>query len=351
MREHAKAVREAGHRVVVLHLAGSGPELTRRLWSMEEELSPSLSEGIETHHVFHRRSRVPGASYAFFLSSAIGACRRVRGGGFRPDVIHAHVYGAAVPAALVARRSRTRTPLVITEHFSGVAQRSLSRVEARKARYAYNRAARILPVSRFLQDAIRSYGVGVPFEVIPNVVDTSIFFPPGEPQKTAKRRLLFVGNLEPLHYKGFPTLLHALVRLDESRYDWQLDVIGDGTERLHYETSATALGMAERVTFHGSQSKRFVAEAMQAVGILFFSCPAASTTFLLSSSRCSRPDFQSSRRQSEGSLSLLMRAAACLFRPKTRSRWLELSTRRSRLSTHSTEARLPRLRVGGTAST
>ena len=92
-------------------------------------------------------------------------------------------------------------------------------------------------MSRFLQDAIRSYGVGVPFEVIPNVVDTSIFFPPGEPQKTAKRRLLFVGNLEPLHYKGFPTLLHALVRLDESRYDWQLDVIGDGTERLHYETS------------------------------------------------------------------------------------------------------------------
>ena len=51
---------------------------------MEEELDPSLSEEIETHHVFHRRSRVPGTSYAFFLSSSIGAYRRVAAVGSAP---------------------------------------------------------------------------------------------------------------------------------------------------------------------------------------------------------------------------------------------------------------------------
>ena len=58
VREHAKAVRDAGHRVVVLHLAGPLPREGGRLWTMEEELDPSLSEGIEVHHVFHRPSGV-----------------------------------------------------------------------------------------------------------------------------------------------------------------------------------------------------------------------------------------------------------------------------------------------------
>jgi glycosyltransferase involved in cell wall biosynthesis len=267
VREHAKAVREAGHRVVVLHLAGPRPKLAGGLWTMEEELDPALSEGVEAHHVFHRRSRVPGVSYALYLQSALGAYRRVLADGFRPDVIHAHVYGAAVPAALVAGRSRT--PLVITEHFSGVAQRSLSRVESRKARYAYNRAARILPVSRFLQDAIRSYGVDRPFEVVPNVVDTTVFFPPdGKSDPEARRRLLFVGNLEPRHFKGFPTLLPALALLRERTRDWQLDVIGDGPERVPHERAAAGLGLGEYVTFHGSRPKPEVAQAMREADLL-----------------------------------------------------------------------------------
>ena len=165
MREHAKAVREAGHGVVVLHLAGPGTDLDGGFWAIHEELDPSLSEGIEAHHVIHRRLRVRGASYPLYLSSAFAAYRRLRARGFRPDLVHAHVYGAAVPGALLAGRSRV--PLVITEHFSGVAQRSLGCVEARKARYAYDRAARILPVSRFLRDAIKSYGADRPFEVGP----------------------------------------------------------------------------------------------------------------------------------------------------------------------------------------
>ena len=180
--------------------------------------------------------------------------------GFRPDVIHAHVYGAAVPAAIVAGR----VPLVVTEHYSGVAHRSLNPVEARKARYAYDRAARILPVSRFLREAIRSYGVDRPFEVVPNVVDTSVFFP-GErgPQTGTGRRLLFVGNLEPSQLKGFPTLLRALSRLREHRSDWHLDVIGGGPERARHERSAAELGLGEHVTFHGPRPKAEVAQAMR----------------------------------------------------------------------------------------
>jgi glycosyltransferase involved in cell wall biosynthesis len=233
---------------------------------MEEESDPLLSEGIEAHHVSHRRIDVRGASYPLYLWSAVRAYGRLRERGFRPDVIHAHVYGAGVPAAILA--ARNRIPLVLTEHYSGVAQRSLSRIEARKARYAYNRAARVLPVSRFLQEAIRSYGVDRPFEVVPNVVDTTVFFPTDEEPEAEVNRLLFVGNLEPLDLKGFPTLLRALSLLGERRRDWRLDVVGDGSERVRHEGSAADLGLREHVTFHGSLPKPAVAQSMRDADLL-----------------------------------------------------------------------------------
>jgi glycosyltransferase involved in cell wall biosynthesis len=267
VREHAKAARVAGHSVVVLHLAGPNPEHDGGLWTMEEELDSSLSEGIEAHHVFHRQPPVRGASYGLYLWSAIGAYRRLRENGFRPDVIHAHVYGAGVPAAVVAGRSGI--PFLLTEQFTGFPRRTLSGLEVRKARFAYNRTARALPVSRHLREAIRSYGIDVPFEVVPNVVDTSLFFPPetGRTGEGATRRLLFVGNLEPSQHKGFPTLLQALTRLREGMLDWQLDVVGDGPERLPYEKSVAELGLREQVTFHGSQPKSVIAEMMRAADL------------------------------------------------------------------------------------
>jgi L-malate glycosyltransferase len=263
VREHAKAVRAAGHEVAVLHLAGPRADRAGGSWAMEEELDPSLSEGIEAHHVFTRPSRPRGASYGLYLWSAVRAYHRLRGRGFRPDVIHAHVYTAGVPAAIVGTRSGI--PVVLTEQFSGFPRRTLSRVDVRKARYAYGRAARALPVSRHLLEAIRSYGIDVPFEVVPNVVDTSLFFPPDAKRatETVERRLLFVGNLEPSQSKGFPTLLRALARLNDSRRDWRLDVFGDGPDRGSYETSAGALGLGEQLRFHGSQPKTVIAETMR----------------------------------------------------------------------------------------
>jgi glycosyltransferase involved in cell wall biosynthesis len=241
---------------------------------MDEETDLSLSEGIETYHVFHRHLAVRGTSYGLYLTSAISAYRRLSDAGFRPDLIHAHVYGAGVPAAVIGTRSAT--PVVLTEHFSGFALRSLSRIEARKARYAYSRVARALPVSQYLREAILAYGIDVPFEVVPNVVDASLFFP-----GTASRgdggvkKLIFVGN--PSEEKGFPTLLQALNCLNERRRDWRLDVMGEGPERAEGERSTAALGLGEQVTFRGARPKSEIAELMRAADL--FVLPSRLETF------------------------------------------------------------------------
>jgi glycosyltransferase involved in cell wall biosynthesis len=261
VREHAKAVAAAGNEVVVLHAARSSKEC-RGLWMMEEELDPELNEGIPAYHVHHHSSRVRGTSYPLYLWSVLKAFRRLRAEGFKPDVIHAHVYDAGVPAVMIGKRNGI--PVVVTEQFTGFPRRTLNRAAVLKARYAYRNADRALPVSMHLQRAIAAYGIEAKFEIVPNVVDTSLFFTAERKPKTSdEKRMIFVGNLEPSQHKGYPTLLEALNLLGKRRSDWRLDVIGEGPERPAYERRTEAAKLPAHVVFHGAKPKREISEMMR----------------------------------------------------------------------------------------
>lgn len=273
VREHAKAVRAAGHQVAVLHVPGEpsdGPDA----WQMVEETDPALTEDIPTFHVYCRATSVRHLSrisrvvtYWRYVWSAYRSARRLRAGGFDPDVIHGHVFSAGPPAVLIARLFRR--PLVITEHVTLFTRGTMTRGGRRVAAFAFGRAARVLPVCAFLQRAIESYGIRARFTVVPNAVDTSLFFPaaptahdgarPGDP-----RRLLFVGNLEATHHKGFPELVEALGALRKRRSDWHLDVIGGGPTQPEYERLVAEAGLADSIAFHGSKPKADVAALMRA---------------------------------------------------------------------------------------
>lgn len=261
VREHAKAVRAVGHEVVVIHTAGVREGL-RRPWSINREMDPGLTDGIATYRVFHRRlpKRTMHPLHLIALFKAFG---EIRAKEFIPDVIHAHTYGPGIGSLLLGKACGA--PVVITEQFTGFPLRSLSRVEAEKARFAFHHAARVLPVSEHLRDAIRAYGVAANFEVVPNVIDTEIFFRPELTDADLERKnLLFVGNLDPNHHKGFPELVEALRLLRERRSDWQLDVVGAGPERPRYERAVAEAGLSECVSFHGQRPRREVARMMRA---------------------------------------------------------------------------------------
>jgi glycosyltransferase involved in cell wall biosynthesis len=261
VREHAKAVRAAGNEVVVLHLARAS-KACRELWNMEEELDPGLNEGISAYHVHHRSMPLRGMSYPLYLWSAVKAFRRLRAEGFVPDVIHAHVYDAGVPAVMIGKRNGI--PVVITEQFTGFPRRTLNRAAVRKARYAYRNADRALPVSMHLQRSIEAYGIEAKFEIVPNVADTAMFFTaPRKLKKADEKRMIFVGNLEPSQHKGYPTLLEALTLLGNLRGDWRLDVIGEGPERPEYQRRTEAAGLSGPVVFHEAKPKQEIAEMMR----------------------------------------------------------------------------------------
>lgn len=245
VREHARAV-QLYDDVVVLHSMGTDPGITRA-WRMEQELNRELTGGVLTYRVWHRRHPVPGSTYVRYVMSIIQAIRTLAVEGFRPDVIHAHIYEAGIPSVIAGRL--LGIPVLITEHYSVFPRNLLPWKELLKARVAFSLADRVLPVSNSLRAGIEARGLRARFQVIPNAINEAFFEGISRPARATAGpiRLLTVGELKPV--KGIPILLGALARVARQRTDWHLDVVGDGDERAAYQRLAEDLGIGEKVTF------------------------------------------------------------------------------------------------------
>jgi glycosyltransferase involved in cell wall biosynthesis len=147
----------------------------------------------------------------------------------------------------------------------------LGRLDLCKAWFAFRWADIVIPASHFLQKAIEQYGLRARFEVIPNVVDTTLFFPAPCPRssESADKRILFVGQLESV--KGIPFLFQALSQLHRKRNDWRLDIVGDGSARMSYERLAADLKLGDAVAFHGLKTRQEVADLMRRADLFVLS--------------------------------------------------------------------------------
>jgi len=256
IREHVKATLLYND-VVVLYSEGVGRKI-RGLY----EIKDNIEDGIRTLRLRYRKSPIPKTSYLIYLWAMFRAFRKLVEKGFRPDIIHAHVYLAGVPAVLLGKRYRL--PVIITEHFTGFPRGLVRGIEKLKAKFSFERADLVCPVSEDLRRHIKSYGIRARFHVVPNVVDTSFFYPAEDKPNTRqgnKKRLMLVALLDPK--KGVPYLLEAMARLRKKRDDFVLDIVGDGPNRVEYEELTRKLGLQDIVHFHGLKTKQEVAEFMR----------------------------------------------------------------------------------------
>lgn len=69
---------------------------------------------------------------------------------------------------------------------------------------------------------------------------------------TAQKYVLFVGRLYN-HVKGVDKLLRIWSTIESQFPEWQLDIVGDGGDRVNLEAQAELLGL-KRVVFHGFQN-------------------------------------------------------------------------------------------------
>jgi glycosyltransferase involved in cell wall biosynthesis len=251
VREHARAASRHAE-VAVAHL-----ERTDAVRSIHVE---DGNDGeFSAVRVRYPASPAP-LSYAANIAAALLAYRRLRRTGFEPDVIHAHFFLAGAPAVVLGRL--LRKPVVVTEQWSVFLAddpMTLSRAMQRVARFTFERADVVMPVSEALREGIRAIGTETVFHVVPNVVDTSRFHPDGA--STPSGRLIGVGNL--YEAKGWEDLLDAVALLRERGRPLHLDIYGDGGLRAKLEAQVSRLGIGDLVTLHGWCPKDEVAEHLR----------------------------------------------------------------------------------------
>jgi glycosyltransferase involved in cell wall biosynthesis len=194
-----------------------------------------------------------------FLGAEFRAAVRARR-AFEPDVIHAHWW---FPNGLVGTwlGRMAHKPLVTTLHGSDVRLARTVAMSRPAFRHVMQHSAAVTAVSRWLATEAAEV-VSTPAPVVaPMPVATDLFSPNGSHRGN---RLLFVGRLN--KQKGIEVLLHALSRIPDPSVG--LDVIGDGEDRDALAGVAGALGIAERVTWHGALPQPQLAEFYRAAAAL-----------------------------------------------------------------------------------
>jgi L-malate glycosyltransferase len=236
-------------------------------WQAEERMARPFAvqrfdeDGMLTYRIRFRSSGVPRLGSIVKMFGVLTVVARLRlSDAWIPDVVHAHVFGAGLPAAVVAAVSRA--PVVITEHSSTVALGELSTRQIAVARRAYRCADVVCPVSADLGRRLVGLAGQTPVVPVPNTVDDELFVfrsssvRPLSPERS-EVRLLTVGNL--VKIKGHRHLIDALAQLRISGIPARLDVVGDGHLRNELQMQARGLGIGEHVKFHGALSREHVA--------------------------------------------------------------------------------------------
>lgn len=181
--------------------------------------------------------------------------------GFVFDIIHANV---AFPVGWIALRMHKalQIPYIITEHWTHYLPQNHHKLNwyiKRLSRLAYKHAACACPVSHNLKAALQSLSYGHRYEVVPNVVDTTIF--KSRQHNTTNFRFIHISTLLDEH-KNISGLLRSFAALLKHRRDVSLSIIGDGPAEAHIAYAKT-LGIDDHINFHGEKTIEEIAVAMQ----------------------------------------------------------------------------------------
>jgi teichuronic acid biosynthesis glycosyltransferase TuaC len=244
-----------------------------------------IDNGIAVYH-----PRVPAGPgqllHAFDAHLAYGALRKHilslhRAAPF--DLIHSHfIYPEGVIASRIG--AEVGIPVVSSEHAMWRPWLDRHPAVRRQVARALPRIARVTAVSDTLRSSIRAlFGDAVPVDIIPNVVDESIFIPPQPGEIRDAQHLLFVGLIR--HVKGLDVLIRALGHLLPEFPELRLSVAGGSFYRAYERDAAevrslvTVLGLQNRVSFLGEVAPEGVAALMRRSGLLVV--PSRRETFSL----------------------------------------------------------------------
>lgn len=224
IQQHARAVSKVCN-VFVLHAVS-------RIQEKDFLIENNFNENVLEVVVYYKRRK----SFVFNLAKKKNIQKQAYQRGYKEivkqveqiDLVHLNVIFTAGLFALYLKR-KYKIPFVITEHWTGFLKTNPLKINYLEEYYIKKiarNASYICPVSDDLKNAIVDFGIKGKFKVIPNVVNTQLFFLKAK-NATSRIKILHVSSLKNEH-KNIFGILNVLKHTSENRDDFMLTIIGDG---------------------------------------------------------------------------------------------------------------------------
>ncbi|MEW6028203.1 MAG: glycosyltransferase family 4 protein [Chloroflexota bacterium] len=131
-------------------------------------------------------------------------------------------------------------------------------------RVIWHDASTVIANSRGLRDLARAFDSFIEIPIIPNGVDVTRYMPAN--RDWLPPRIFSVGRV--VHQKGLDLGLRALAQLKDLEWEWR--IAGDGLQMDSLKSLARELGIADRVTFLGWQSREDLIEWYHQANLFLF---------------------------------------------------------------------------------
>jgi glycosyltransferase involved in cell wall biosynthesis len=257
--DQAMALKKCGCTVVMLVMDARSIRRPRRfgLWCSESGAYPIVYVSLPLGNI---------PKQIFFAAAIRGfqkAYHKIIEKYGKFDIIHAHFTECGYIVTKGLETEEAPPKIVITEH-SSLENRPLEQInpsEIPYARYSYTHADKLVSVSSALAERIfENYHVAS--EVIPNVVDTSLFTPEKNRRRTSNNmatEFISVGNLIPIKR------MELLIRCFHNAFpegNCHLTILGDGPLRKELEKLIHDL-QTDAIALKGHVSREKVADLLK----------------------------------------------------------------------------------------
>ncbi len=249
--DQAKALRDAGHKVVFLSVDLRSIRRKRKLGLYQTKV-----EGVDIVNISFPVGNVPACLFVFIGKLVIEhAYRLVCKQHGKPDILHAHFSDISAISTKLSKKHNVS--LVVTEHSSLVNTRILSDKTKYYCQIAYQNADKLIAVSLALANQIKKH-FNLEADVIHNIVDVNSF----SYQQQIKPKgfhFISVGNLKPV--KGFDTLIDAFFRVSQDHFT--LTIVGAGPEKSRLQTQISNLNLDHKIRLAGQLTREEINRLMK----------------------------------------------------------------------------------------
>ncbi|MBX9785162.1 MAG: glycosyltransferase [Chitinophagaceae bacterium] len=202
----------------------------------------------------------------------------------KPDLVHVQV-PVKIGLGAVWLQKQSGIPFIVTEHYNVYHNNNWDGLNTASAYFkrltkcVITKSNALVTVSDFLGNAINTYAVKRPYFVIPNVVNTELFFYKPPVLSKRKFRFLHVSNMMPV--KNPKLMLDAVAKVAGECTDVEFVFAGNTSDE--WKRYAASIGIAENVVqFKGVLPYEKIAYEMQEADAFFifsksetFSCATA----------------------------------------------------------------------------